>query len=173
MPQIVSSHTLRWGIFVCLVLFVGLVCSVFLFPRWLCSMSEEKAALAGFNISMRTMINRCSAMDGTIRIYTVNDSTGKKDEVLFLPEEVESSVRFISRTIAEIILPNRVDIERQKFTSQGIRIVYRFVPRDDEKDRAEYKFYIEHPNDPHAVAWAKKNMRVKYVYLGGGNRNRP
>jgi hypothetical protein len=135
-------------------------------PGWPCGTDVEATRIENSAIVFVTKIQRCSAIDGTISIASKNIVTGKTEEVVFIPGEVISVIRAIGSHTVEIQIPNRVETRRQIDYSQGVKIVYRYVPKDDPTDRKAYQFYAEHPDDPRAARWAAKNLfEQKYTHL--------
>lgn len=132
-------------------------------PGILCSTESERIDSAGSKVYFLLGVNRCSAIDGTVKIQSVEKATGKKDLILFAREEANIAGKCVNQHEFEVTLPNLIYLSKQARWSQGVRILYVFTPVENPTERARYRLYVEHPNDPRAIAWAAKHYAVRYA----------
>lgn len=118
----------------------------------------EEAGRIALPHSTWVVITQYSACGGAVvGGYTeviARDSATQKQELLLHIDNLENvRTAIASPSELAITLPNVSDITEMKKRFAGMDIVYRFTPRDDPEERANYQLWRHHPSDPKAVAW--------------------
>jgi hypothetical protein len=121
---------------------------------------DERVAIPGSRWIVSTQLWSCSAFDpGQIEIFAEDSESQKRVSLLVLDGAEDTHVEYLGANRIQISLPNLVAITSQQFSFGPYKIIYRYLPHDDPEERANYKKWIENPNDPAAKKWSDANIQ--------------
>ena len=150
------------------VFLIGLVLLGLIFGLWLifrggisvCSNDTQQNPIQGSPWNILVEVDRCSALDGTVTVWGLNKSTGRKDEIAFIDEDAVPNVKVEPPNYVTLTFQNIVDIVRSKSSIGDLNIKYQFKPIDNPEARRRYQFWLHRPNDPQAIEWQKERFQT-------------
>ena len=104
---------------------------------------------------------------GGMEIRAKNWITQESRTVLEFNEIVVAmSLTTVGPKTLVIVMPNRVDFDEVDTHIADVAIAYKFTPKDDPDERANFRRWHRNPGDPLARDWACKNI---YARMGPAN----
>ena len=127
------------------------------------SQIEERVQIPDSQWVVSTQIFSCGGLDGgRLEIFAEDSASKERVDILALGSADDTHVEYLGGNRVQISLFNLAIIKSQRFSFGPYQVTYRYLPRDDPEERANYQRWLSNPNDPVAKKWHDETIMDKF-----------